>query len=264
MIDTSGQKNRIRMAWILLLVVSVLAVFLVSLLPPVAQWPAYHHFADTRRLWDIPNALNVLSNVPFLIVGVTGFALVKTRTWACWQEALPFAVAFVGLILTGAGSAYYHWAPDNIGLFWDRLPMTLVFASLVAIAVMERISVRAGLYLLPVLIVCGLGSVLYWIWTESLGRGDLRWYAFMQFYSMLLLLLLLLLFHRPRNTLKYYAGMLLCYALAKWLEWADFGLYRFDKTIISGHTLKHLAAAASALFLLALCRVIRFPSRPLE
>jgi hypothetical protein len=58
--------------------VAVLAVIAIGC--AVALWqygripqPAtYHAFADTRMLLRIPNALNVLSNVPFLFVGLAG------------------------------------------------------------------------------------------------------------------------------------------------------------------------------------------------
>lgn len=97
---------------------------------------------------------------------------------------------FLSVVMTGFGSAYYHWAPDNEVLLWDRLPIAIGVTALLAAALMERISVRVGLWGLPVLVVLGVVSVLYWYWTEKLGAGNLNYYIVVQFYSLLLIILL--------------------------------------------------------------------------
>jgi hypothetical protein len=113
-------------------------------------------------------------------------------------------VAFFGMLLTAFGSAYYHVAPDNAHLVWDRIPMTIVFGALIAAVIAERISFRTGLLLLPFLIAIGVGSVLQWYASELHGHGDLRFYAAVQAYSTIVLLLALLL---PP---KYFARLGFC------------------------------------------------------
>jgi hypothetical protein len=139
-------------------------------------------------------------------------------------------------------------------LVWDRIPMTIGFLSLVAAILAERISVPAGLWLLVPMIAFGLGSVLYWAATEQQGRGDLRPYAFAQFGSLLVLLLLIFLFP-ARYTRTYDLGVSLAfYALAKLLEAADRPVFAALK-FVSGHTLKHLAAAVSAYWIVRMLRL---------
>jgi len=111
-------------------------------------------------------------------------------------ERWPYAFLFLGLLLTAGGSAYYP--PDNARLVWGRLPMTLVFMPLVAAILAERVNVKLGLGVLPLLIAVGMGSLIEWHWSEQQGAGDLRFYAAVQLYALLALLVALLL--PPRYT----------------------------------------------------------------
>lgn len=224
---------------------------LIFRLPPIPQPASYHQFADQRRWLGIPNFGNVISNAAFAIVGVCGILFIRRHAQKALldpRERWPFLGVFIGLLLTAFGSAYYHLAPNNAHLVWDRLPMTIVFGSLVAALIVERMSVRAGLQLLPWFVVLGAGSVVQWYWNEIHGHGDLRIYAAVQLYSALALLLALLL--PPRYTRsRDFAIVFGFYVLAKLFETADRQIFAFHH-IVSGHTLKHLAAAAAGYWIL--------------
>jgi hypothetical protein len=225
------------------------------LLPRIPQPQAYHMFADRRSFIGIPNFGNVVSNFPFAVVGLWGLVLLLRSNseqnpmhFIDRRERWPYLIVFTGLLLTAFGSSYYHLYPGNARLVWDRLPMTIVFMSLVAAIIAERISLRAGLRLLPILLLIGLGSVLQWYLSELRGAGDLRFYGAVQAYSLLFLLIALLL--PPRYTrgsdLAVVAGF---YVLAKVLEILDKPIFELGN-IVSGHTLKHLAAAAAGYWIL--------------
>jgi hypothetical protein len=238
----------------------------VLALPPIAQDPAYHRLADQRTLLGIPNGLNVLSNLPFGVVGLLGLAAVLGRGGGPAGPvvgpgaALAYAVLFAGVALTMVGSAYYHLAPDDARLVWDRLPMTAGFVGLVAALLAERVSARLGRLALGPLLVLGVGSVAYWYWGELRGAGDLRPYLLVQFGSLLVVALLLLLYPaRYRGTGYLVAGLGL-YAGAKLLEAADAGVYALGQ-VVSGHTLKHLVAAAGVACVVAMLRA-RAAARP--
>jgi hypothetical protein len=164
------------------------------------------------------------------------------------RERWPYAIAFLGLALTFFGSSYYHLRPDNARLVWDRLPMTLVFMSIVAAVIVERVSLRAGLGLLPLLILIGGFSVVQWYASELRGAGDLRLYAAVQTYSALVLLVSLL-FPSRYNRASDFAVVVGFYGLAKALELLDKPIFGFGH-IVSGHTLKHLAAAGAGYWIL--------------
>jgi hypothetical protein len=224
--------------------------------PPIPQPASYHHFADQRHWLGIPNFANVISNVAFAIVGVCGTLFIRRHAEKAFLdpcERWPYLGVFIGLFLTAFGSAYYHLAPNNAHLVWDRLPMTIVFGSLVAALIVERISVRAGLQLLPWFILLGAASVVQWYWDEIHGRGDLRIYAAVQLYSELALLLALLLPPRYSRS-RDFAVVFGFYVLAKIFETADRQIFAYHH-IVSGHTLKHLAAAAAGYWILRMLRM---------
>jgi drug/metabolite transporter superfamily protein YnfA len=208
-------------------------------LPPIAQKAAYHAFHDGRALFGIPNAANVLSNIPFTFVGLLGLRfLAGPSEHTVARDLRPAYLAlFVGLTLTGFGSAFYHWAPDNRTLVWDRLPMVIAFMGLFAAMISERIDMRLGQRLLAPLIALGLFSVIHWARVD-----DLRLYGIVQFYPILAIPVMLAAF-RPRYSHgRYVLAAIGCYVVAKLLEDADGHIFKLGE-LLSGHTLKHLAAA---------------------
>lgn len=126
--------------------------------------------------------------------------------------------------------------------------MTIVFMALVAAMIAERISVRAGLCMLPVLLLIGIASVVQWHLSEVRGHGDLRFYAAVQVYAGLVLLLMLFFPARYTRTsdLAVVVGL---YVFAKLLETFDRGIFNLGH-LVSGHTLKHLAGAAAGYWIL--------------
>lgn len=236
-----------------ILIVGFMGLFAVD---PISQDPEYHRFADTRPHFGIPNFSDVVSNVGLALAGALGLVAVlgrKRRTiFTQPADARPYDVFFIGVCLVSVGSAFYHWAPSNERLLWDRLPISVAFMAFCSAVVADRIDAKAGnTWLLPVLVAFGLMSLVYWYWTESLGHGDLRFYGFVQFYPVVALPFVCWLF--PEN--QYTAGRHLTwvigwYALSKLLEYFDREVFGLSGHAISGHTLKHLAAAVATLLVL--------------
>ena len=219
------------------------AVFIV---PAIPQPLGYHQFADQRRALGIANFFDVASNVGFLVAGLAGLIIVWSdrARFEFARERWPWAVFFAGLLLTAIGSSYYHLAPDNERLFWDRLPMTIAFAGLVASQIVDRVSVRAGIASLVPLLVAGAASVIYWRWTERMGAGNLVPYGILQGYAVAVLLFLAVAEHSRYtrgNDLYWIFGW---YVLGKLFETFDEPVFALGH-VASGHTLKHLAAAGS-------------------
>ena len=231
--------------------VALAAIIFAIFVPPVAQSPSYHHFADTRSVLGIPNGWNVLSNIPFLIVGLWGLWFLRSRPEH--SARLAHRIFFFGVALTCFGSAYYHWAPDNARLVWDRLPMTLGFMSLFAAIISERIDSRLGSGLLVPLLLIGAGSVAYWNWTERQGAGDLRPYLLVQFLPIVLIPLVIALYPARCTRTGYIFGVIGFYLLAKVFEMADVPIHQVVG--VSGHTWKHLAAAFAVYWLLRMLQL---------
>ena len=244
-------QNRLGLLILAALVIAVTA--LIFSRPPIPQPASYHDFADQRTFFGVRNFMDVASNLAFLFVGVWGLLLVAGRGsssgFIAGSEKWAYAVFFLGVALTFFGSSYYHLHPANATLVWDRLPMTLGFMAIVAVMVAERISARAGVLSLLPLVIAGAVSVMYWRWTEAHGHGDLRPYYLVQFGSLLAVLVMLIAF-RARYTKTWCVAIALAlYVGAKMLESFDPEIYALGH-FVSGHTLKHLAAAGAAYFIL--------------
>ncbi len=234
----------------LLLGVGLGIVIVVAMADPVAQDPLYHVFADQRSMAGVPNFMNVLSNLPFLVVGILGWRIIASNEETVTPTTrLAWIVFFFGIALTAFGSGYFHLQPNNDSLVWDRLPMTLGFMSLVSIIISEYFSPPLGRRLLVPLLLVGIGSVAYWAHTESLDAGDLRPYAIVQFLPMLLIPLTIVLYKERSDLGRYVWWMVGFYLAAKVAEQLDDNLYAAGHAV-SGHTLKHLLASLAPASLL--------------
>ena len=252
--QTDEDPNRLLKLGLLAAVILIM-VIVALLVPPIPQDPEYHYFADQRTLFGIPNFWNVISNLPFIPVGIAGLFLLSRPLVAggLASQRTGYAGFFLGATLIGLGSGYYHLEPTNYSLVWDRLPMTLAFMAFVAVIIGENIDETAGRRVLLPLLIVGLLSVGYWYYTELLGHGDLRPYALVQFLPMLLLPLILWLFRGPFISNLWVWLAMLCYGASKFAEAADLLVY--ETLGISGHSFKHVLAALGVLaFYMALMR----------
>jgi len=209
----------------LLLLAAAGLTVLVFLLPPIAQPPAYHDFADRRACFGLANCLDTAGNALFVWVGLIGLYFLSgpagRRAFSDAREVLPYTLFFLAIILLGFASAYYHLAPDHARLAWDRGAMALAFMAWFSALLGERMDVVFARRLLPLLVAAGLASVAWWFWSEIQGRGDLRPYLLMQAAPMLLIPLLL--WRTPPRYSR--AGDILAviglYALALLLDYGD-------------------------------------------
>lgn len=231
----------------------ILASFGLGMQDPIAQDPAYHDYGDQRTIFGIPYFWNVLSNLPMFFIGLYGLR----QCWLHWHKRPAGVSRWIPLVLSGGifitcfGSAYYHWAPSNHTLLWDRLPMTLMFMSLFALLIFDYLGKMAGHYTFLLAVPAGVLSVLYWHYTEAAGQGDLRPYALVQFFPILAATFLMVFFPGKVPYVRQMIYLIVWYAAAKLCE-------HFDKPIYealgfwSGHTLKHFLGAVGLIYVMKL------------
>lgn len=229
---------------LLLIIGLCLAAIIVAFCaPPIAQDPHYHLFSDQHTLFGIPHFWNTISNLPFLAVGVIGLVKLARNDLNVMPELnVALGIFYGGIFFVGLGSGYYHLAPNNITLVWDRLPMTIGFMALFCVVIAEYIAIKPAKALLVPLVLGGAASVVYWYITESKLQGDLRPYALVQFLPMLIIPLILLTYKHPFNHARGYWWLIACYVGAKLLEHFDPQVHAF-LGFMSGHALKHIIAA---------------------
>ncbi|MDB5848063.1 MAG: hypothetical protein JWP29_1815 [Rhodoferax sp.] len=225
------------------------AALLAILGPRVPQVADYHTFADQRSAWGLPHALDVLSNLPFAVGGVLGLLALRRRAGEGVARRLLAGLFFVGLVMAAVCSSFYHLHPDNLRLAGDRLGMVASFAGLLGLATAERISPRAGLCVASLVLVCGPLSVVFW------GiSGDLLPWAVLQGGGILLVLVLACCRPAVGAWGVPLLAVILAYALAKLLELGDHQVFAITGGMVSGHSLKHVAAAFAAWPVIAVVR----------
>jgi hypothetical protein len=243
----------------LLLFVAAAAGLAVVLRGPIPQPAAYHAFADGRALLGIPHFWNVVSSLPFSLVGLAGLRVLRRGPAPGAVPALRacYGAFFAGAVGIGLGSAAYHLDPSNASLVWDRLPMTVTFMAFFAIVLGEHTGQGLARRALPVLLLAGIASVLYWVVSERLGASDLRPYVLVQFLPMLLIPLVLLLYPSRLTRVSLLWALLALYGAAKALEHFDAGVFEALGQLVSGHTLKHLLSALALACMVLALRVRR-------
>lgn len=219
---------------------------------PIAQLPNYHQFADHSVLLGVPNGADVLSNLGFALVAAWGLL----RLWPMQGLAAldagrhGYRLFLVALLLTACGSAFYHLAPDDARLVWDRLPIALACAGLLAAVRAECRAKPPSRTATLWLGVFAVFSVAWWAVTEQRGAGDLRPYLLLQGLPLVLIPLWQWIYHAPRRDRLAFGCALALYAAAKFAEMGDHALLA-ALGVVSGHTLKHLLATAAAAVLVA-------------
>jgi hypothetical protein len=218
----------------LFFVVPVLLLLAMGFVAPIPQSQHYHAFADARELFGVPNFVNVVTSLAFVLVSVPALLhALSSRAGPGWT------VFFAATAMVGLGSAYYHLAPQDWTLLWDRLPMAIAFAGLLAALVGEHLGARIGRSLLPPALLFCVGSVLYWYFA-----GDLRLYVWAQAVTVLAVPLALWLLPARCSHRRYYLYGFVLYGFAKLSELADQAIYQWTGEVLSGHSAKHLLAAA--------------------
>ncbi len=228
-----------------LLVIALCAGMLVH--GPIMQFSNYHQFADQSDFRGIPHAADVLSNLGFAMVALWGIV----RLWplgshpAYYAGRHGYALFLAGLLLTAFGSTYYHLAPDNARLLWDRLPLALACAGLLSAVRAENVDSAHGLRDTIVLGALAVSGVLWWRISDLQGGGDLRGYLLFQILPLLLIPLWQAIYRAPVADRRAFAMALMLYVLAKLAEIGDHQIFTVLHPV-GGHTLKHLLAAAAA------------------
>lgn len=266
-VQASSFRSRLRrMAQHLPVAITVIVVAAMLAYGVIVQPAGYHDFADHSSLAGLPHAADVFSNVGFALVALWGWwrlagQAAQPRLAAGW---FGYRLLLIGLLLTAAGSSYYHLAPDDLRLIWDRLPIALACAGLLAAVRAETVLAapaargavwRDARHEAALLALFAVASVAWWHFTNDAGQGDLRPYLLLQVLPIVLIPLWQWLHGSARRERAYFGAALAVYVLAKLAELNDHAFLAANG-LLSGHTLKHVLATLAA-WLIVRCLVER-------
>ena len=244
---------------VILVAVALAMAGIALLLPPITQPLAYHNFAEQRTILGIPHFGDLVSNIAYAIVALLGFVFLVSRdsraVLARFEERLPYIVFFAAIGAVAIGSAYYHAAPTNQTLFWDRLPIIVAFTTMLAAFLADRNHTRADtLVMLPLAVTLGVASLLYWRVGEAGGEGDLRFYYLVQAFAFVLIPLICILFRGRHTNGRFVLYILLLYGAALACEQLDSHIFQALGGIVSGHTIKHILSALAIYMVVPMLR----------
>ena len=223
--------------------ITVGTIMLLALHGRIAQPAHYHEFADRSAALGLPHAADVFSNVGFALVAIWGWLTLHPRRDSDQLRAgwPGYRLFLIGLLLTAFGSSFYHLAPDNARLIWDRLPIALICVGLlVGVRGDTQPGVKANIET-GVLSLYAVASVAWWAYTDSIGADDLRPYLLLQGLPLILIPLWQAIYRAPRTDRLAFAAAMGLYVVAKIAELHDHEIAN-ALGFVSGHTLKHLIA----------------------
>jgi hypothetical protein len=229
----------------------IILILLAIFLPSIEQNQNYHNFANQRVLFGVNNAFDTLSNLAFIIVGALGLVNFYNNQYVKISNSFSVILNlfFISIILIGLGSSFYHLSPNDFTLVFDRLAMSLVFASILAMLAYLKISPRFGLHTLAELLILAPLTVLIWKF-----NGNLTPYVVLQFGGIILVILTLLL-TKTRMQGPCFTSLIILYSAAKLVEFYDEKIFNLSQNLISGHTLKHLIAALAVIIFVSPLKV---------
>ena len=235
-------------------------IFLISFsifffIDPISQPQNYYNFSDENNYLYINNFWNVVSNIPFIIIGFIGLYENKKKKLIHdnFNSTPIYNIFFAGVLLTGFGSSWFHLNPNNATLVWDRLPMTIGFMALTVGILSEYLNRELQKQILYPLLLVGFFSVFYWYFTEQQGRGDLRLYGLVQFLPLIIIPLIALTHESRFSHNNGLIGVILFYLLAKFAEHYDHTIHQV-LGFMSGHSIKHLLAAIATYLVLRMLK----------
>jgi hypothetical protein len=217
-------------------------------LGPLPQDPAYHAFADTRTLQGVvPRAGDMITNLAILAAGLFGLAL-RSRMNVVQEERTAVDVLIAASILTAFGSVYYHLAPANATLIWDRLGIAVVLTSLLVVVMADRVHPLFAREALWPITGLGVTSVALWGFSEAMGQEDLLLYLIVRVSAGAAVAYLVFLRPPRHSGTVWLVAAMLCEVAMAISERLDHEVFRLTGGLASGHNLKHILAGIALAF----------------
>ncbi len=251
---------------IFVIISSMIIAPVLYVIGPIYQPLVYHHFADFRTMFNIPNAMNVLSNVAFFIAGAYGIYQVQRTQRKHKAPSIygMYYVFFIAVALTTFSSGYYHLNPNNLTLFWDRVTISIATVAFMNAIILERIRFKFDMLIYFIFLILAALTVVYWEYTEMIGQGDLRLYGTVQILPVIVMIFMASRYPKVYPGIQYLVIAFLCFIAMRICEITDKPIFSLTTHIISGHTLKHIFAAVGVIFVALYVKARQIPLKRLR
>jgi hypothetical protein len=243
LVTDEQRLDRARRATIVALAgLSALAVLGLFAWGPMPASAASHHYADGRPWLGVPNAANVLVNVPIFWCAAWGWCATRTSPWPR-SLRMPWQGFHLWVMVGSLVAAMYHVAPSDARYIASHVCSAGAALMLSMGLMAERVDTRwgsNGACVVATLIVVSVGMwAAYAPWVSAIA--DVRPLMLLQGLPLLLIVAGVLRLPPARPCRSGWPAVLALYACAKVLEWADALIFTATGWI-SGHTLMHVCS----------------------
>lgn len=217
---------------------------------PVLMDGAPHPIA--RPGW-LPGALNVLTSLPLLALGLYMSHALRRSAWPS-AVLRPWRLFFACVSALGFAALLDHGTPGSAGRVLSHLFGAASFAALLLGFLADRLSPRFGSVTacIAAVVTASAATVMWWLGETNGGAGDLRGLLFIEIMPVLLIPAGALSL-RGRYTLTGdWIVMLTLYVVARFFGWADAETLAATGWI-SGLALMHLCTFGVAAWLAMRC-----------
>jgi hypothetical protein len=232
----SGRRHAV------LLLVSSLLLAGIALLAwgPLPLGAHAHEYADGRTWLGVPNAANVLVNLPLFWLAVWGWCVTRLSAWPRALR-LPWQGFHLWVMVTSLASAMYHAAPTDALLVVSRTCQACAFGLLILGLLAERVSPRfgsGGACVAASVVVLLAGLMIVYSGRQAHGGVDLRPLVLLELVPIILIPVALLRLASDQGRLAGWLLALAVYAAARVAGLADTSIFSVTGWV-SGHTVMH-------------------------
>ncbi|EAQ96675.1 hypothetical protein KT71_06609 [Congregibacter litoralis KT71] len=216
--------------------------FVISAIKPLPQPADYHQLADQRTIFGVPNAIDVFTNFPYVVVSIVALFCV-TRLYRESREVLAafiFGCFFLSTASVSITSSLYHLAPNNVSLVGDRLSIVFSATFLVGVACLKVFGSRETLRVVAISGIYGVSSMLYWCLTSGSRLENILYYVAFQIFVVCFVAFCCFLRCARSMSYKWLLSAVVAYAASKPFEINDAQFLALTNGLISGHSAKHL------------------------
>jgi hypothetical protein len=211
---------------------------------PVPVDAASHRYADSRAWVGIPNALNVLVNVPLFWLAVWGWCATRAADWPRSMR-VPWQWFHFSAMVSALTSAAYHAVPSDAFFVVSHVGQASGFMLLALGVLAARVDRRFGSTAVCVSVVATIALAGAGMLSGAPPAAiDLRPLMLLEAIPVLLIVASASGWAGPLARPSNGIVVLGFYALAKLFEAADSAIFSASGWI-SGHSLMHLTLAAA-------------------
>ena len=205
-------------------------------LPSIPLTIQHHQFASQVSYWGIPAFTLIFSSLCLVSVGV--FGLIKHTRYTLNTDLITGLITFlIALILSGIGSAIYHWNPQDQTILFKQIPISILCMGLSFSLLVSQSKLASWGWFYGLMMAYAILSPIYGIYAHQV-----QIYYATQFFPIALMILLIARIWSSSYTTSLIYGVIFL-VLGKGAEISDHEIYQWTTQWVDGQMCANLLYA---------------------